>query len=144
MGRKIGGTLAGLIAAFITISLSQLAMGMVMKPPTLEMMGDPEAMRAFVAAMPASAYLILAIGYAVGSLVGGFVAGKIAGGSSAGFAPALIIGLLLTLMGVVNFFVTMPGSPIWAIALCLLMYIPFALLGNRLSGGGSPAIAASA
>lgn len=139
MGRKIAGTIAGLIAAFITISLSQLAMALVMKPPTLEMMQDPARMRAFVESMPAIAYLILAAGYALGSLVGGFVAGKIAGGATNGFLPALIIGVLLTLMGIVNFFFSMPGSPIWAIVLCLAMYIPFALLGNKLAGG-SPVV----
>ena len=143
MGRKIAGTILGLIAAFITISLSQLAMSLVMAPPTMEMMQSPEAMRAFVASMPPTAYLILAAGYAFGSLVGGFVAAKIAGGSSAGFIPALVIGVLLTLMGVVNFFVAMPGSPAWAIALCLVTYIPFALIGNKLAGRGAVAAAAA-
>ncbi|HEX6124075.1 MAG TPA: hypothetical protein VFZ23_01760 [Pyrinomonadaceae bacterium] len=141
MGRKIAGTILGLIAAFVTISVSQLAMALVMKPPTFEMMQDPVAMRAFVEAMPPWAYLILALGYAIGSLVGGFVAGKTAGGSNNGFLPALIIGIFLTLMGVINFFVSMPGSPIWAIALCLVTYIPFSLLGNKLSG--SPRAAAA-
>ena len=144
MLRKILAVIAGFIAAGITISISQLAMSAVMKPPTWEMMQNPEAMRAFVATMPASAYLILAIGYAVGSLVGGFVAGKIAGGSAAGFLPAMIVGALLTLMGVINFFVTMPGSPLWAIVLCLVTYLPFAALGNKLAGGGTPAAADAA
>ena len=143
MVRKIGGTIVGMIAAFITISLSQLAMSFVITPPTFEMMQDPERMRAFVMSMPASAYLILAAGYALGSFVGGFVASKISGGSAAGFVPAMVVGVLLTVMGVINFFVTMPGSPVWAIALCLLTYIPFAFIGNKVAGGtkleGQPA-----
>ena len=143
MGRKVLATIAGLVAAFIAISICQLAMGLVMKPPTMEMMQNPEAMRAFVASMPAVAYLILAAGYAIGSLVGGLVAGKIAGGSASGFIPALVIGMFLTLMGVVNFFGTAPGSPLWAIALCLLMYIPFALIGNKLAGGKTESVPAA-
>ena len=137
MGRRIAGTLVGLVAAFITISLSQLAMGFVMKPPTFEMMKDPAAMQAFVQSMPASAYLILALGYALGSFVGGFVAGKISGGSAAGFLPAMVIGFFLTVMGVINFFWTMPGSPLWAIVLCLVTYLPFSALGNKMAGEGS-------
>lgn len=142
MLRRISGAVVGLVAAFVTISVSQLAMALVMKPPTLEMMQDPAAMRAFVESMPASAYIILALGYALGSLVGGFVAGKIAGGSTAGFVPAIAIGVLLTLLGVINFFVTMPGSPAWAIVLCLVTYLPFAALGNRLAGDGQRAATA--
>jgi hypothetical protein len=138
MLRKIGGTVVGIIGAFITISLSQLAMSFVMTPPTFEMMQDPERMRAFVAGMPPSAYFILAAGYALGSFVGGFVASKISGGSAAGFLPAMIIGVLLTLMGIINFFVTMPGSPVWAILLCLLTFIPFAFIGNKVAGGSRP------
>jgi hypothetical protein len=29
----------------------------------------------------------------------------------------------------------MPGSPVWAIILCLVTYLPFAALGNKLAGG---------
>jgi len=135
MLRRILGGVLGLVAAFITISLSQLAMAIVIKPPTFEMMSDPAAMRAFVESMPASAYVILALGYALGSLVGGFVAGKVSRGSGPGFLPAMAVGVFLTLMGVINFFVSMPGSPLWAIVLCLVTYLPFAALGNKLAGG---------
>src|SRR6185503_18566227 len=110
-------------------------MAIVIKPPTFEMMSDPAAMRAFVESMPASAYVILALGYALGSLVGGFVAGKVSRGSGPGFLPAMAVGGFLTLMGVINFFVSMPGSPLWAIVLCLVTYLPFAALGNKLAGG---------
>ncbi len=136
MVRRIAGAFVGVIAAFITISLSQLAMALVVKPPTLEMMQNPAAMRTFVEGMPASAYIILALGYALGSFVGGFVAGKISGGSATGFLPAMAVGVVLTLMGAINFFVTMPGSPLWAIILSLVMYLPFCALGNKVAGGG--------
>jgi hypothetical protein len=139
--RRIAGAVVGLVAAFIAISLSQLAMALVMTPPSFEVMQDPAAMRAYVQTMPASACIILAIGYAIGSFVGGFVAGKISGSSSAGFLPAMFVGVVLTLMGVLNFFVTMPGSPMWAIVLCLVTYIPFAALGNKMVGGSTTNVA---
>lgn len=136
MMRKIAGTLLGLFAAFITLFLAQMAMSLVATPPTPEMISDREAMRNFVANLPAIAYLVLAVGYAIGSFVGGFVATKVAGAAD-GFLPSLVIGVLLMVMGVINFFFTVPGSPVWAIILCLLMYIPFALIGNRVAGGSS-------
>ncbi len=136
---KIVGAVIGLVAAVVTITLSQAAMSLVVEPPSAEMMNDPDTMRAFVAGLPATAYLILAIGYAIGSFIGGFVAGKISGGSAAGFFPAMFVGGVLTFFGVVNFFVTMPGSPLWAIILCLATYLPFAALGNKMSGGKSTA-----
>ncbi|MBA3350826.1 MAG: hypothetical protein H0U23_00060 [Blastocatellia bacterium] len=138
MMRKIAGTILGLIAAFVTIFLAQMAMTLVATPPTPEMMRDQDAMRNFVANLPAVAYLVLAAGYAVGSFIGGFVATKVAGAAD-GFLPALVIGVLLTVMGVLNFFFAVPGSPIWAIILCLAMYIPFALIGNRVAGGSPTA-----
>lgn len=143
MLRRIGGAVIGFIAAFVTISLSQLAMALVMTPPTFEMMQNPAAMRAFVESMPASAYIILAVGYALGAFVGGFVAGKISGGSGPGFLPAMAVGVFLTTMGAVNFFATMPGSPLWAIVLCLVTYLPFAALGNKMAGGTSATVAAA-
>ena len=58
-----------------------------------------------------------------------------------GFWWAMFVGVVLTLMGVLNFFVTMPGSPMWAIVLCLITYIPFAALGDKMVGGTSPNLA---
>lgn len=123
---RLVGAVIGLVAAVVTITLSQAALSLVVSPPSPEMMKDPDAMSAFVAGLPATAYFILAIGYAIGSFVGGVVAGKISGGSAAGFFPAIFIGAILTFFGVVNFFVTLPGSPLWAIVLCLVTYLPFA------------------
>jgi hypothetical protein len=130
MLRKILGTVGGMIAAFIVIFVAQLALMLVVTPPTPELMQNPEALREWVSNMPVSANLLLAIGYLIGSFVGGFVATKIAVGEN-GFTPSLIIGILLTVAGVVNFFVTMPGSPIWVIVLCLAIYIPFSLFSHR-------------
>ncbi len=140
---RLVGAVIGLVAAVVTITLSQAALSLVVSPPSPEMMKDPDAMSAFVAGLPATAYFILAIGYAIGSFVGGVVAGKISGGSAAGFFPAIFIGAILTFFGVVNFFVTLPGSPLWAIVLCLVTYLPFAALGNKMSGGKSAAVGTS-
>jgi hypothetical protein len=66
----------------------------------------------------------------IGLFAGGFIATKIAVGEN-GFLPSVLVGVLLTIAGLVNFFVTMPGSPMWVIVLCLAIYIPFSLIGHR-------------
>lgn len=130
MLRKILGALGGLVAAFVVIFVAQLAMLLVVTPPTPELMQNPQAMSEWVSNMPISANLLLALGYLIGSFAGGFVATKIAVAEN-GFLPSVIVGVLLTAAGLVNFFITMPGSPIWVIVLCLAIYIPFALIGHR-------------
>jgi hypothetical protein len=130
MLRKILGTIGGIVTAFIVILIAQLALMLVVTPPTPEMMQNSQALQEWVSNMPVSANLLLALGYLIGSFAGGFVATKIAVGEN-GFLPSLIVGVLLTVAGVYNFFVTMPGSPMWAIVLCLVIYIPFTLIGHR-------------
>ena len=132
MVRKILGVFVGMIAASVMIMIAQMAMMLVVAPPSAETMQDPETLRAWISAMPVTADLLLALGYAIGAFAGGFVAGKIAGAGN-GFLPALLIGMFLTIAGIVNFFFTMPGSPMWLIVLCLLIYEPFALLGQRVA-----------
>lgn len=130
MLRKILGAIGGLVAAFVVIFVAQLALMLAVTPPTPELMQNPQALREWVSNMPVSANLLLALGYLIGSFAGGVVATKIAVGEN-GFLPSVIVGVLLTVAGLVNFFVTMPGSPVWAIVLCLVIYIPFALIGHR-------------
>ncbi len=133
MIRKILSILGGVAAAMIAITLLQMLTLLVHPLPSPEMVNDPDAIRRWVVEMPVSANLLLAFAYAVGSFAGGFVAGRIAGADPFGMTAAVIIGVLLTLSGAVNFFVTMPGSPIWMIVLCLVIYIPFSVLGYRFS-----------
>lgn len=130
MLRRILGVAAGMVAAFVVIIIAQIVMTQVIPPPSPETMKDPALLRKWVEAMPASANILLILGYVAGSFVGGFVASKAAGKNN-GFLPALLVGIALLGAGFVNFFFTMPGSPVWAIAISLIAYIPFALLGHK-------------
>lgn len=119
-----------MVAAFVVIIIAQIMMTQFVSPPSPETMQDPSLLRKWVEAMPVSANIMLILGYIAGSFAGGFVASKIAGGKN-GFLPALLVGIALLGAGFVNFFFTMPGSPTYTIALSLLSYIPFALLGHK-------------
>jgi hypothetical protein len=121
-----------MVAAIIVIIIAQMMMSRFVTPLTPEIMQDKTRLREWVAAMPASANILLILGYIAGSFIGGFTAAKVANKGD-GFLPALLVGIALLGSGVVNFFITMPGSPMWAIAISLLCYIPFALLGRKVA-----------
>ena len=130
MGRKILAVVVALIAAIATISIGQMLMGLVWKPPA-DFMTDQAVQKAFVAGLPTEAFISLAVVYALGSFAGGFIVTKIARQVSSGITLPLIIGVLLTIAGALNF-VSIP-HPTWVAILCLLVYIPSALLGHRLA-----------
>lgn len=133
MLRRVLGVAAGMVAAIIVIIIAQMMMSQFVDPLSPEIMQDKAKLREWVAAMPASANILLILGYIAGSFVGGFTAAKVANKGD-GTLPALMVGIALLGAGVVNFFVTMPGSPVWTIAASLICYIPFALLGRKAAG----------
>ncbi len=130
MGRKILALVVALIAAVATISIGQMLMGLVWKPPA-DFMADQAVQKAFVAGLPTEAFISLAVVYALGSFAGGFIVTKIGRQVSSGITLPVIIGIVLTIAGVFNF-VSIP-HPTWVAILCLLVDIPSALLGHRLA-----------
>ena len=130
MLRRILGVAIGMVAAIIVIIIAQMMMSRFVGPLSPEIMQDKARLREWVEAMPVLANILLILGYIAGSFVGGFTASKVAGKNN-GFLPALLVGFALLGAGAVNFFITMPGSPVWAIALSLICYVPFAILGHK-------------
>ncbi len=133
MLRKIFAFLAGLTTAIVSITLLQMLMFLLYPMPTAEAMNDPAELRKWVSELPSSANLLIAATYTLGSMLGGVAATKIMMGTAAGLHPTLMLGLTLTASAIVNFFVTMPGSPMWAAVLCIILQLPAALLGYRLA-----------
>ena len=133
MGRKILGVVAGAITAFAVIGIVQMIGSMFapQPPKNIEYM-TREEMTAYIASLPIGSLLTVIFGYMLGSLAGGWMATKITK-ERHNLVPALIVGILLTLAGLANFFVMVPGQPAWFVVVCLLIYIPFALLGHRLA-----------
>lgn len=132
MGRKILAVVAALVAAFGVIVVFQLLFTLVIDPPSPVVMNDPASLQDYVAGLPASAFILLAVGYAVASLAAGYVIAKMTRRLSSGVELPLIAGIVLTLLGVMNFFYFFPGSPLWATALSLVTFIPFAVFGHSL------------
>ena len=134
MGRKRLAVIVGFIVASAIFMIVEMANSMVMAPPSPEVMKDPAALREYMANGPVTAYVVVLIGYLLGSFAGGFVATKMGRRWSSGITLPLIVGVLLTLCGLVLFFFMLPGQPIWFVAASLICYIPVTLIGHRFAG----------
>jgi MFS family permease len=131
MGRKILAVIVAMIVAFAVITIVQMLNTLMVPPPSSDVMSDPAKMREFMASMPASAYAMVLIGYVLGAFAGGFIVTKMGRQVSTGVTLAIVVGVLLMVGGVLNFFVLLPGQPVWFVAASMLCYVPISLLGHR-------------
>lgn len=91
-------------------------------------MANPEAVNTYIKSLPATAFIILLLGYFSGSFVCGFVIRRIT--KDADNTPAILAGVGLTTVGIVNFFSF--DHPWWVIVIGILTFIPATLLGFSL------------
>lgn len=131
MGRTILGVLAGLVVMFLAImGVEAVGHRFHPPPPGLDPMNPAHeaAFAQFVADMPLSGKLMLALAWTLGAFAGGFVAAKIARHPRA----AAVLVALVVMSGVVGMIMAVP-HPSWLAALGLLLPIPAALLAARLA-----------
>jgi hypothetical protein len=127
MGKKFIAVLVGVVLSTVIFLALESVGHRLYPPPSGVNFHDPAAIKAYMAALPVGALLLVLLAYAVGSLTGGLVATLIAG--RAGITPALIVGAVLTALGVTNL-VSIP-QPLWFAISSTLLYIPFSWLGSR-------------
>ncbi len=134
MGRKILAVIVGFIAASAIFMVFEMISQMAAPnyAGNWEYM-SPEEKQAFIKTLPPMVFAIVLIGYIVGSFAGGFVASKIGRRWSPGPTLAAVVGVLLTIAGVVLFFSLQPGQPTWFVVASLVCYIPSALIGYRIA-----------
>lgn len=133
MGRKILAVVVALIVAFGVIMIVQMLNALVVLPPSPETMGDPAKLREYVAGLPMTAFVVVLLGYILGSFAGGYIVTKMSLRESPGISLPIVIGVILTIGGALNFFVLMPGQPIWFTTAALITYIPVSLIGHRMA-----------
>lgn len=133
MGRKILAVVVGLIAAFAVIMIVQMLNSLVVPPPGSDVMNDPARLREFLSTLPMTAYVVVLVGYFLGSFTGGYMVTNMSRRESPGVSLPLLIGLILMIGGILNFFVLLPGQPLWFVALSLLIFVPITLLGHKLA-----------
>ena len=132
MGRTILGALAGLVVAFLTIMLVELASHHVYPPPPGIDPGNTADMARLIGMLPSGALLMIVLAWVIGAFDGGLVAALIARGNRPRIAA--IVPALMVMAGVVGMIVVMPAHPSWMAIAGLLLPIPAALLGAKLAG----------
>ena len=133
MGRTILGILAGVIVAWLAMTICEFASLFLHRPPAGLDLRDPQALAAHIAAAPLSAMLVVVVGWALAAFVGAWVAARIARHRR---AAALVIGLLV-LAGVIANIAMIP-HPLWMTVAGLALPLPLAWLAARIA---SPRVA---
>lgn len=131
MGRTILAVLAGLVVAWITITLCEFGGVMLYPPPAGTNLADPDALAAHIAGAPPTAMALVLLGWIAGAFDGGLIAALISRRHKRG--AALSIGVLVVL-GVIANSLMIP-HPLWMTVAGLLLPIPAAWLASRLMGG---------
>ena len=118
--------MAGLILAFVLVQAAEFGVHMLYPPPPGTNMRDMKAVKAFVATLPAPAFILVLAGHLVGTLAGTYVAARIARTAVA----AYILGAILFAGGIMN--AIMIPQPIWFSAASFVIYIAMTFAGARL------------
>lgn len=127
MGRTILSVLAGLVVAWLVMSLCEFGSLALHRPPPGLDLRNPEALALHIASAPLSAMLLVLAGWVLGAFLGGWVAARIARHRRA--AP-LVIGALVVL-GVIANNMLIP-HPLWMTIAGVALPIPAAWFAARL------------
>ncbi|MCA8996520.1 MAG: hypothetical protein KDA80_06040 [Planctomycetaceae bacterium] len=126
MKKKIAAVLFGLVAGGGTVALVEGISSVLYPPPPGMNFHDPDAMKSFVATLPAGAFLLVLLAHACGAFVAGLVCSWflrrrfVRGG--------VLLGSLFLMAGVANL-LTIP-HPVWFAVIDILVYLPCALAGT--------------
>ena len=132
MVRSILAVIAGFVSTAIVIMVVEAINGQVFHPELAkqaEGVTDREVVRAILAKAPISAFLVVLLGWAMGSFTGAYVAVWIARKPAA--RHGLILGVLVTLAGILNNLMIPP--PLWFWIPSLVIYLPAAYVGAQLA-----------
>lgn len=136
MFRSILAGVAGMLISAVVVSLVEFGNSKLYPFPPGFDMNDQAAIAAFIATLPAMAFVVVWIGWAVGAFVGTLVAKKLAPAGSS--RPAIVVAGLFTLFCILN--MAMLPHPI-AFVVASVITTPLASFA-ALKLAGPPALAA--
>jgi hypothetical protein len=128
--RNLLAVIVGFIAASAVMMIVETINGHVLFPELARMAGgatDRDQIRAIMANAPVGALVVVIVGWVLASVAGGFLTTLI---SRKARAPALALGILLTLAGIANNLMLPP--PLWFWFATLVVFFPATYLGARL------------
>ncbi len=124
---KILPVVAGLLTAFVAMMVFEFANSFIYPlPEGLDVM-NPEAVRAFTASLPWTAYILVFVGWVLGAFKAGYVTTYLARENT--YRQSRIVGILLTLGGILNNFAI--GHEMLFNVVALPMFLVFTYLGHR-------------
>ncbi len=124
--RHIGAAIAGLIAAFLVIFVSESISHRIFPPPPGMSMQDMAQVKAFVATLPLSVLLIVLAGHLIAAFAGTWIAAKISHSAITGF----VVGALLLCGGIAN--AIMLPQPVWYSIASFVIYFSATWVGARM------------
>lgn len=129
MLRSILAVIAGLVVAWITVSLFEFASMHTFPPPPGLDVRDPQQLAGLVSRMPVGALALVLAGWIVGALDGGVVAASIAKRRT----PAIVVGGFVALGALLM--VALVAHPLWMSLAGVLLPVPAAMFGAWLARG---------
>ena len=126
MGRTLLGIVAGLVVAWLSISVCEFASLFLHRPEPGMDLRDPQALAAYIAAAPLPSMLLVVLGWSIAAFGGGWVAARIASHKT---VAALVIGALVVLSVIANNL--MIPHPLWMTVVGVVLPIPLAWLAAR-------------
>jgi hypothetical protein len=136
MGRDVLAVVLGLVLAVLLVFCIEMLGYFVYPPPPEMKWDDAQALMDFVAAAPASVFLIVLTAWVVAAFARAWLAGCIS--VRAKHPCALIIGALILAFSIQNMR-TLP-HPLWVWVLAFVLIPPAALAGGALPMRRQPAV----
>lgn len=131
--RRILGVILGFVVASAVMLLLEFTNGHLLYPElgrAAKHVKDAAAMRELMAQAPSGALVVVVVGWLLGSIAGGWAATRYTHRSST--APALVLGVLLTVAAIGNNLMMPP--PLWFWVAGLAVLLPGSWYGARCAG----------
>ncbi|MEK7646662.1 MAG: hypothetical protein AAB381_03155 [Patescibacteria group bacterium] len=124
---KAWPVIAGLLTAFIIMMIFEYINSLIYPLPTDLNIYDNEAVKAFTASLPWTAYILVFLGWVVGAFKAGCVTTYLAKESA--YKLSFIVGIILTILGIINNILI--GHAMFFNIIGLPMFIVFTYVGHR-------------
>lgn len=130
MVRKTISVVVGLVATFLVMMSFEFTNSFLYPFPNGLDTSNALQIKDFIEAHSPNIFFLVVAGWICGSFVGGIVVAKISKSRSA--VPAVVTGLILTILQVLNF--QFLPHPMWAMAIGITAMIPLCFLSHHFAG----------
>ena len=131
VGRRIGGVIAGVLAAWIPVGGMEMVTHSLYPPPPGTDMSNFAAVKTYVASLPMPAYVLVLLGWLIGTLLGTFVAARIGRSLVTGY----IVGAVLLAAGIYNAFAI--PQPMGFSIVSFIIFVSMTWRGARWGAGAA-------